>query len=154
MRPGNAAFVPPPADAVPGCLRDLERFLNDEPEPTPPLVKAALAHVQFETIHPFLDGNGRVGRLLITFLLCERGALHKPVLYLSHFFKANRQEYYERLQAVAVKERMNGFELRVRQAHFHQEREIVGAVQKRLELAERLRNIRGWWWDEGGVRDR
>lgn len=70
------------------------------PAPLPPLVKIALAHVQFETIHPFLDGNGRVGRLLITFLLTEWGVLHKPVLYLSHFFKQHRQEYYEHLQSV------------------------------------------------------
>ena len=75
-------------------------FINDEPDSTPPLLKAALAHVQFETIHPFLDGNGRVGRLLITFLLCERGVLHKPVLYLSHFFRRHRQAYYDHLQAV------------------------------------------------------
>jgi Fic family protein len=95
----TATFVPPPHHAVPGALGDLETFLHTADE-LPPLVKIALAHVQFETIHPFLDGNGRVGRLLITFLLTERGVLHKPVLYLSHYFKRHRQTYYEHLQAV------------------------------------------------------
>jgi Fic family protein len=95
----EAAFVPPPPDAVPGALGDLERFLHGESS-LPPLVKIALAHAQFETIHPFLDGNGRVGRLLITFLLTEGGILHKPVLYLSHYFRRHRQAYYEHLQAV------------------------------------------------------
>lgn len=95
----TATFVPPPHHAVPDALGDLERFLHTQDE-LPPLVKIALAHVQFETIHPFLDGNGRVGRLLITYLLTERGVLHKPVLYLSHFFKQHRQAYYEHLQAV------------------------------------------------------
>jgi len=95
----EATFVPPPPDAVPQALGDLERFLHKRDD-LPVLVKVGLAHAQFETIHPFLDGNGRVGRLLITFLLCECGVLHKPVLYLSHYFKRYRQEYYERLQAV------------------------------------------------------
>ncbi len=95
----TATFVPPPHHAVPGALGDLENFLHVHDD-LPPLVKIALAHVQFETIHPFLDGNGRVGRLLITFLLTERGVLHKPVLYLSHYFKRRRQEYYDHLQAV------------------------------------------------------
>lgn len=95
----EATFVPPPPHAVPQALSDLERFLHQKDD-LPALVKVALAHAQFETIHPFLDGNGRVGRLLITFLLCERGVLHKPVLYLSHYFKRHRQEYYDRLQAV------------------------------------------------------
>lgn len=95
----TATFVPPPHHAVPAALGDLENFLHAQDE-LPPLVKIALAHVQFETIHPFLDGNGRVGRLLITFLLTERGVLHKPVLYLSHYFKQHRQTYYEHLQAV------------------------------------------------------
>jgi Fic family protein len=99
-RPGNAVFVPPPHTLVPDCMSELERFLHDESATLPVVVRAGLAHVQFETIHPFLDGNGRIGRLLITFLLCERGVLHQPVLYLSHFFKRHRQEYYERLQAV------------------------------------------------------
>lgn len=95
----TATFVPPPHHAVPEALGELERFLHEKDE-LPPLVKIALAHVQFETIHPFLDGNGRVGRLLITFLLTECGVLHKPVLYLSHYFKQHRQAYYEQLQAV------------------------------------------------------
>lgn len=95
----TATFVPPPQHVVPDALGDLEKFLHAD-DGMPPLVKIALAHVQFETIHPFLDGNGRVGRLLITFLLTERSVLHKPVLYLSHYFKQHRQEYYEHLQAV------------------------------------------------------
>lgn len=95
----TATFVPPPPHVVPEALGELEKFLHAEDD-LPPLVKIALAHVQFETIHPFLDGNGRVGRLLITFLLTERGVLHKPVLYLSHYFKRHRQAYYEHLQAV------------------------------------------------------
>lgn len=95
----TAAFVPPPPDIVPQALGDLEKYLH-APAREPLLIKIGLAHAQFETIHPFLDGNGRVGRLLITFLLCSEGALSKPVLYLSYFFKMNRTEYYERLQAV------------------------------------------------------
>ena len=95
----TASFVPPPPHAVPDALGDLEKFLHDG-DGLPPLVKIALAHVQFETIHPFLDGNGRVGRLLITFLLTECGVLHKPVLYLSHYFRQHRQAYYDHLQAV------------------------------------------------------
>lgn len=95
----TATFVPPPQHLVPETLGELEHFLHREDD-LPPLVKIALAHVQFETIHPFLDGNGRVGRLLITFLLTERGVLHKPVLYLSHYFKRHRQAYYEHLQGV------------------------------------------------------
>jgi len=99
-RPGNAMFVPPPAEKVPECMGQLERFLNDLPEPTPVLEKAALAHVQFETIHPFLDGNGRVGRLLITLLLCEQRVLHQPMLYVSLYFKVHRRRYYELLDTV------------------------------------------------------
>lgn len=98
----EATFVPPPPDVVPQALSDLERFLHEKDD-LPVLVKVGLAHAQFETIHPFLDGSGRIGRLLITFLLCERGVLHKPVLYLSHYFKRYRQEYYDRLQAVRDK---------------------------------------------------
>src|SRR5438132_9551599 len=99
-RPGNAAFVPPPPEKMTECLDALEKFLHREKEDLPILVKAALVHVQFETIHPFLDGNGRLGRLLITFLLCVERALTEPLLYLSLFFKTHRQLYYELLQKV------------------------------------------------------
>lgn len=99
-RPGNATYVPPPPNKVVGCMGALEKFLHDDPVRTPTLIKAGLAHVQFETIHPFLDGNGRVGRLLITLLLCQEGALTKPILYLSLYFKAHRDRYYELLQKV------------------------------------------------------
>ncbi|EPR34027.1 putative Fic/DOC [Alkalidesulfovibrio alkalitolerans DSM 16529] len=101
-RPGNAAFVPPPAEEVLECMSKLELFLHDQPEPTPVLLKAALAHVQFETIHPFLDGNGRLGRLLIALLLCEQKVLREPMLYLSLYFKTHRQYYYELLNKVRV----------------------------------------------------
>lgn len=101
-RPGNAAFVPPPADKVMECMGKLELFLHDQPEPTPALLKAALAHVQFETIHPFLDGNGRLGRLLITLLLCEQKVFREPLLYLSLYFKTHRQYYYELLNNVRL----------------------------------------------------
>ncbi len=95
----TATFVPPPPHEVPAALSNLERFLHAG-SALPPLLQVGLAHAQFETIHPFLDGNGRIGRLLITFLLVEKGLLTKPVLYLSHYFKQHRAEYYDRLQAV------------------------------------------------------
>ncbi len=101
-RPGNASFVPPPPEMVMECMGKLELFLHDKPEPTPVLIKAALAHVQFETIHPFLDGNGRLGRLLITLLLCEKNVLRKPMLYLSLYFKMHRSYYYELLDKVRL----------------------------------------------------
>jgi Fic family protein len=103
-RPGNAVFVPPPADALADCLGDFERFLHDLPEATPALVKAGLAHVQFETIHPFLDGNGRIGRLLIVLQLVADGMLRDPLLYPSLFFKTHRPLYYQLLGDV----RLNG----------------------------------------------
>ena len=103
-RPGNARFVPPPADEVLNCMGALEKFLHDDPVKTPPLIKAALAHVQFETIHPFLDGNGRVGRLLIPLMLRQERVLQYPLLHLSLFFKEHRSRYYELLQEV----RLNG----------------------------------------------
>ena len=101
-RPGNAAFVPPPANELPECLKQLERFLNDESAQTPPLLKAALAHVQFETIHPFLDGNGRIGRLLIVLQLVADGLLREPLLYPSLYFKTHRSAYYELLNEVRL----------------------------------------------------
>lgn len=99
-RPGNALFVPPPPDELGSCLDSFEKFLHVEDPALPPLVKAALAHVQFETIHPFLDGNGRLGRLLITLMLCEAGVLREPTLYLSLYLKSRRAEYYRLLQEV------------------------------------------------------
>jgi len=99
-RPGNARFVPPPHHLVEDCMAALERFLHDEGDGLPTLVRAGLAHLQFETVHPFLDGNGRVGRLLVTFLLCESGVLREPLLYLSLYLKQNRATYYELLDSV------------------------------------------------------
>lgn len=99
-RPGNAAFVPPPPEFVMEFMGNLEHFLHEERRDLPLLIKAALAHVQFESIHPFLDGNGRLGRLLITFLLCAAGALREPILYLSLYLKTHRQTYYELLTRV------------------------------------------------------
>lgn len=99
-RPGDARYVPPPADRVPELMGALERWLHDDPEPVPPLLKAALAHVQFETIHPFLDGNGRVGRLLVTLLFCAEQVLSEPLLYLSLWLKQHRATYYELLDTI------------------------------------------------------
>ncbi|MBW7865482.1 MAG: Fic family protein [Candidatus Hydrogenedens sp.] len=133
-RPGNAAFVPPPPGSVAGCMGQLELFLHDKPEPTPVLLKAALAHVQFETIHPFLDGNGRLGRLLITLLLCEQHVLRQPMLYLSLYFKTHRQVYYDLLNGV----RLNGdWEAWL---DFFAEAVLVTARQA-LDTAQRLDNL-------------
>jgi Fic family protein len=99
-RPGNASFVPPPPEQMTECLGRFERFLHDEKHKLPVLVEAGLIHVQFETIHPFLDGNGRLGRLLITLLLCAKNVLQEPLLYLSLYFKTHRQRYYDLLQRI------------------------------------------------------
>lgn len=99
-RPGNAIFVPPPPDHVADAMSALELFLHDRENQSPILIRAALAHAQFETIHPFLDGNGRVGRLLIPLLLCLNGVLKEPLLYLSLYFKSHRQQYYDLLNSV------------------------------------------------------
>src|SRR5262249_37256526 len=98
--PGNARFVPPPPHRIEPMMADLERFLHDQPARTPPVIKAALAHVQFETVHPFMDGNGRVGRLLVTLVLCVEGILRHPMLYLSLYLKQHRDRYYELLDRV------------------------------------------------------
>jgi Fic family protein len=99
-RPGNALFVPPPPELVMELMSHLESFIHDDKVEIPSLIKAGLVHVQFETIHPFLDGNGRLGRLLITFILCAQGILKEPILYLSLYFKSHRSRYYELLQGV------------------------------------------------------
>jgi Fic family protein len=99
-RPGNASFVPPPPAEMMEALDRFERFLHDDKHGLPLLVEAGLVHVQFESIHPFLDGNGRLGRLLITLLLCAKGALKEPLLYLSVYFKKHRNQYYEHLQRI------------------------------------------------------
>ena len=136
-RPGTAAFVPPPPDRVMECLGALEKFLHDDPIAMPALLKSALAHVQFETIHPFLDGNGRLGRLLITLILCTEKVLQKPLLYLSLYFKQHRREYYERLDAVRVAGDWEGwvryFLTGVRETC----RQAVGTARAVLDLFER-----------------
>lgn len=104
-RPGNALFVPPPPPELPDLMSDLERFLHETESGLPAIVKAGLAHVQFETIHPFLDGNGRLGRLLITLYLCAEGILHEPLLYVSLYLKENRATYYALLQEVRTEGR-------------------------------------------------
>lgn len=108
-RPGNAGFVPPPPQHVPECMGKLEKWIHDDPERTSPLLKAALAHVQFETIHPFLDGNGRLGRLMVTLLLCAEGVLSEPLLYLSLYLKKNRDEYYDWLDRVRARGEWEGW---------------------------------------------
>jgi len=99
-RPGNALFVPPPITELDGCLDALERFMHESESRLPALIKAGLLHVQFETIHPFLDGNGRIGRLMVTLYLCVNGVLRKPLLYLSLYLKTRRNDYYRLLQEV------------------------------------------------------
>ena len=102
-RPGNAHFVPPPVDEMHRCLADLEHFLHDESAMLPPLIKAGMLHVQFESIHPFLDGNGRLGRLMIALFLVEKKVLHEPLLYLSLYLKTHRTRYYSLLQEVRLR---------------------------------------------------
>ena len=143
-RPGNAAFVPPPAEEVLKCMGELELFLHDEPEQTPILLKAALAHVQFETIHPFLDGNGRLGRLLITLLLCEQKMLQKPMLYLSLYFKTHRQYYYELLNNVRLTGDWEAWLEFFAEAVIVTATQAVEAAQQLIDLAnEDRKKIRG-----------
>lgn len=135
-RPGNASFVPPPAEKVMDCLGRLELFLHDQPVRTPVLLKSALAHVQFETIHPFLDGNGRLGRLLITLLLCQERVLREPMLYLSLYFKTHRQYYYELLNNVRLTGDWEAW------LDFFAEAVIVTANQA-VDTAQRVINLAG-----------
>lgn len=136
----EATFIPPPHHAVPEKLAELETFLHTDTK-LPLLIKIGLVHAQFETIHPFLDGNGRVGRLLITFLLCEREVLQKPVLYLSWFFKRHRQQYYEELQSVRTNgawEQWLGFFLR---GIVEVSRQATDTARQILTLREEHRHI-------------
>jgi Fic family protein len=154
-RPGNAVYVPAPADCVSDTMGDWEKFLHDIPEKTPTLIKAALMHIQFETIHPFLDGNGRIGRLLITLLLCHEGILRHPLLYLSLYFKQHRDEYFELLMrvrsegdweawlkffTVGVREMAEGAVATARQLNdiFNEDRQTIRALGRKAGSALRI----------------
>jgi len=136
----EATFVPPPPDRVPQAMSDLERFLHSN-SPSPLLVNIGMAHVQFETIHPFLDGNGRIGRLLITYLLCERQLLAKPVLYLSYFFKRHREEYYERLQSVRESGDWEGWLAFFLRGVFEVSQQATETARRILQLREQHRQV-------------
>ena len=136
----EATFVPPPPDIVPQALSDLEKFLH-QPDDLPALIKIGLVHAQFETIHPFLDGNGRVGRLLITFLLTERNILLKPVLYLSHYLKAHRQAYYDCLQAVRDRGDWEGWLIFFLRGVAEVSREATTTARSILQLREEHRAV-------------
>ena len=135
-RPGNAFFVPPPPENVQECMGELELFLHDQPEHTPVLLKAALAHVQFETIHPFLDGNGRLGRLMITLLLCVEKVLKSPMLYLSLYFKTHRSRYYELLNEIRNTGNWEAWLDFFADAVIETATQAVDTVQRLLALAE------------------
>lgn len=136
----EAGFVPPPPHEVPRLLGELECFLHDD-LPLPLLIRIGLAHAQFEIIHPFLDGNGRVGRLLIAFLLCEKEVLLKPVLYLSHYFKQHRQHYYERLQAVRDGGDWEGWLLFFLRGIFEVSQQATETARQILSLREQHRQL-------------
>lgn len=142
-RPGNAQFVPPPPDMVPALMGDLEKYLHEDSIKAPLLIKAALAHYQFETIHPFLDGNGRLGRLLVTLLFCSERMLSRPALYLSLYLKQYRDEYYRLLHRARsdgeleqwVRFFVEGVEITARQAHDSANvlRELFATDRRRIE---------------------
>lgn len=143
-RPGNAVFVPPPPEHLMECLDPFERFLHDETTPTPVLLKASLVHVQFETIHPFLDGNGRLGRLLITLILINEGVLREPLLYLSLYFKTHRSDYYDHLQRVRLEGDWEGWLRFFLQGIFETAQQAVETARTVLDLFEQDRErIRG-----------
>ncbi len=128
-RPGNAAFVPPPPHRVMECMGALELFIHDEAVVMPDLIRIALAHVQFETIHPFLDGNGRVGRLLIIFMMCHAGILKQPLLYLSLYFKVHRDEYYRLLNDIRISGNWEEWIAYFLKAVIHTSRQAVETAQ-------------------------
>ncbi|GAA2979315.1 Fic family protein [Microbacterium terrae] len=134
--PDTATFVPPLPVHLGDLLADWERFVNDDGRALPALVQAALMHYQFETIHPFLDGNGRIGRLLINLLLMERGRLPLPLLYLSHYFETHRDEYYERLQAVREQGDIDGWLTFFLKAVHAQADDAVARSRKLVEIRE------------------
>jgi Fic family protein len=136
----DAQFVPPPPHEMVAALDDLERFIHDE-RPVPTLIKLGLIHAQFETIHPFLDGNGRMGRLLITFLLCENDILKQPLLYLSHYFKRHRSEYYDRLQAVRERGDWEGWLSFFVEAVYQVSREAAEVARRVMRLREAHRGL-------------
>jgi Fic family protein len=139
--PALATFVPPPPNELDESLAALEQFLHADAAVAPPLVKAALAHVQFETIHPFADGNGRLGRLLIALILCHEGVLREPSLYLSLFFKEHRPEYYARLDAVRTRGDWEGWLGFFLDGVAHTAQQAVETAQRQLALvaADRAR---------------
>jgi Fic family protein len=137
---GNATFVPPPPPEMNSALGDLEKFLHTS-EDRPILIDIGLAHAQFETIHPFLDGNGRVGRLLITFLLVHHGALGEPLLYLSHYFKLHRSEYYDRLDAIRSRGDWEGWLRFFLDGVAATAREATATAERIFELREQHRAL-------------
>jgi Fic family protein len=143
--PANALFVPPPAEALPAALSDLERYLHEDGR-QPILVKCALLHYQFETIHPFLDGNGRLGRLLIVFYLVERKVLQQPLLYLSSYFERHRETYVDHLQAVRERGELDAWVAFFARGVHDQANSAVETADSLLALRDtfrdRLREIR------------
>ncbi len=138
-RPGNASFVPPPWENIADLLSNLESFWSIEDGSVPTLIKAGLAHYQFETIHPFLDGNGRLGRLLITFILCVDGIMSKPLLYLSLYFKINRQSYYDHLQHTREQGDLEEWLKFFLKGVIYTAEQAVKTIQHTLELLEKDR---------------
>lgn len=136
----SATFVPPPAHEMKKALDNFEKFLHDE-DSYHVLIHAGLAHAQFETIHPFLDGNGRVGRLLITFLLCEKKVLHQPLLYLSFYLKAHRAEYYDRLMAIRNDDNWEGWLEFFLTGIFEVSKSATYTARRILELREKLQDL-------------
>jgi len=136
----DATYVPPPPHEMLQSLDNLEKFLHS-PQPIPTLIKVGLAHAQFETIHPFLDGNGRTGRLLITFLLCEQNILQRPLLYISHYFKKYRSEYYDRLQAIRESGNWEGWLKFFLRGVYEVAQEAAATARKIVKLKEEHRQL-------------
>ena len=134
-QPADTDFVPPPHTEVLECMSRLEEFLNDQPVQTPTLLKAALAHVQFETIHPFLDGNGRVGRILITLVLCKHGIFRDPLLYISLYFKQHRRDYYRLLNEVRLSGDWEAWLVFFAEAVIHTAAEAARTARELLKLS-------------------